>query len=685
MDTIGTAMTTADRTWRPWLWDGAAAAIVTAAIVATLLAAGGIWAHVGGDDLHGWFLPRYEEAARALFREGRLPLWNPWEFCGSPLLAQAQGSIYPPVPPLFAALRPYWALQALVAFDVLALAWGIVAYLRHHGIARWAGGLATAVTVAGVFSTPSGVGIDHPDFLASLAWVPWVFLCWENAMRRGARPWLGLLGLAVGMEWLGGYPDFGMDVAVLLGAAAIVSDGAPAWRRVALAAAGYAIGTAVAAIQILPLAEALGESVRASAQPGFELTRQFMALGRTGLWRAVAWGALGPGLAAWALVALGVATGRRHRLVWLVALVWCLFALDPPLDLLYRLPPFSGSRYPHGWSNLAPLFIGLLAAAGAVTTTRRAPRLARILVLVLVVGAAARAGRTIAATPTRLGFAAPDRTLIDRRMAVIERAVATLPDASRIVSRREQNAGMDITRRLRAAGGYDPSMPPKRVRRLIDEINANTRMGGLSIFVARSPRLAALLGVGLVTAPVGPPARMLEARGFRVRAALPPNDVLLHRRPVPRARLVHRVVAAAGDDAVVARLRDPTHDLERTVVLDPADARTVGPLGAPTPMDVVRIVRDEPERLALDTRSRAPALAVVTDAYYPGWEATVDGTPTRILRADLAFRAVPVPAGAHHVSMRYAPASVRAGALVSLCALLVAGTLLVARRGDGRA
>ena len=41
--------------------------------------------------------------------------------------------------------------------------------------------------------------------------------------------------------------------------------------------------------------------------------------------------------------------------------------------------------------------------------------------------------------------------------------------------------------------------------------------------------------------------------------------------------------------------------------------------------------------------------------YYPGWIAEIDGKASHILRADVLFRAVEVPAGRHHVVFRYAP------------------------------
>ncbi len=70
--------------------------------------------------------------------------------------------------------------------------------------------------------------------------------------------------------------------------------------------------------------------------------------------------------------------------------------------------------------------------------------------------------------------------------------------------------------------------------------------------------------------------------------------------------------------------------------------------------------------------------------YYPGWEATVDGRAAPLRRANVAFSAVPVPAGTSEVVLRYAPRSVRYGVAVSGVSLVVALGLLAATLGGGR-
>ncbi|HET7343700.1 MAG TPA: YfhO family protein, partial [Methylomirabilota bacterium] len=78
--------------------------------------------------------------------------------------------------------------------------------------------------------------------------------------------------------------------------------------------------------------------------------------------------------------------------------------------------------------------------------------------------------------------------------------------------------------------------------------------------------------------------------------------------------------------------------------------------------------------------SDAPAVLVLTDTWFPGWRARVDGRPATLWRADHAFRAVAVPAGRHEVELRYQPRSVLIGALVSALAAALTLALLVAGR-----
>jgi hypothetical protein len=95
----------------------------------------------------------------------------------------------------------------------------------------------------------------------------------------------------------------------------------------------------------------------------------------------------------------------------------------------------------------------------------------------------------------------------------------------------------------------------------------------------------------------------------------------------------------------------------------------------------VEWVSYEPEQLQLDVRAADTTALVVSDLYAEGWHAAVDGEEVPIYATDLALRGLVVPAGKHHVSMRYrTPGLVLGGALSALGLLLVLALLLLPRR-----
>jgi uncharacterized membrane protein YfhO len=75
---------------------------------------------------------------------------------------------------------------------------------------------------------------------------------------------------------------------------------------------------------------------------------------------------------------------------------------------------------------------------------------------------------------------------------------------------------------------------------------------------------------------------------------------------------------------------------------------------------------------------------VLSDSHYPGWQATLDGVPTPIHRANFALRAVRIPVGSHRVRFEYEPRSFHAGLTVSLLALGGLITALFVARGNDR-
>ncbi len=134
---------------------------------------------------------------------------------------------------------------------------------------------------------------------------------------------------------------------------------------------------------------------------------------------------------------------------------------------------------------------------------------------------------------------------------------------------------------------------------------------------------------------------------------------------LPRARLAPhvRVVANAAD--AEALLKRPDYDPKWEIVIE-----SDHPLPTVFEGEVTWKERTT-DRCTLEVAVKQPAVLVLADTDYPGWEATIDGVATPILRANLAFRAVEVPAGTHRVEFRYRPAAARQGAVASAFFLLL--------------
>ena len=656
---------------------------VTAAAIACLTElllrrSGGVWDHVGGADLHGIFISKYEYGARAI-RELRLPLWNRTEFCGAPLLATAQAALlYPPVIWWFNVLPPKQALSFLNGTHVLIFAWATIAYLRRHRIPRLGGAFATFVALGALCTAPGGAIFDHPNYIATVAWCPAVLVCWEKSLRGGGR-WVIACGFASAMQWLAGYPDFVLDTAIFLGLAAALSDEAPIARRFAYVVVALLIGVGLAAVQLIPLAESVRESLRVENQQRFEFLRTLAALNSPdAIWDEVkryGWsaGALG-------LVAI-IFDWSRSRATWLVCFVWALFALNYPFSWLYGVPPFSAVRLPLGWRYLAAFFLGALAAAGLhrLWTTRSSTSRARALGargLAIVLGAAAiRYGAECITTyPASLPDPAPDYGLMTRRAVVLSSLRNLFGASARVVAYPETAGGFALRYDLPSPHGYEPALAPKRIAHLLTPLKLyglpTADAGAASIAIAAKPHLASLLGIGLVAVPRTLAGVLLPA-GFTRVADIPPRDVVLYRRPVPRISLAHRATIVGSEqkslDAVLARKAGEEDNI--VVIIPPGEA--MPRLEARDGQEEVRLVADEAERVVVRATVSASAMLVLRDAFYPGWRARVDGTAAPVVEVDHAFRGVPLDSGNHVVEFDYAPTSLKLGASASGLTLLV--------------
>jgi hypothetical protein len=199
-----------------------------------------------------------------------------------------------------------------------------------------------------------------------------------------------------------------------------------------------------------------------------------------------------------------------------------------------------------------------------------------------------------------------------------------------------------------------------------------------------TPAHARLLRLGAVRSVVA-----LHRRGFEdlvptaAFASLFPEPILTYRVPgsLPRAYSVGRAHVSDGQAALQALL-DPSFDPTRQVVLAGEGAAAAAEAGRGG-RGGVRIEELFADRERLDVDLDRAGYVISVDAWDPGWRAWVDGKASPVLRANVAFRAVAVPAGRHVVELAYRPWSVLVGVTVTAGALLTSiglGGVLYRRR-----
>ncbi len=146
------------------------------------------------------------------------------------------------------------------------------------------------------------------------------------------------------------------------------------------------------------------------------------------------------------------------------------------------------------------------------------------------------------------------------------------------------------------------------------------------------------------------------------------EPTLVYRVPgaLPRAQLVSGVRVADGAPSLDV-LRDETFDPTREVVLPSGNARPPDPGFSGTS----RILTRKPDRVAIATEANAEGYLVLTDGYDPNWRVAIDGRPASLLRANVVFRAVAVPAGSHTVELRYWPRAFVLGWAITAATVLL--------------
>lgn len=644
-----------------------------------------------------------------------LPLWTTWERLGQPFAAALiTEACYPPR--LLSLLAgPWWAVTLQHLFHVLVAAVGTYAAARSLRIGRLASGFSAFAFALGPMFTHLA---SQPNVVAAVAWTGALVASRE----RRSFPLFVLLSL------LAGSPETTLWQLALVAAVALAR-GVRSGLRLVLP---VALGAGLAAFALVPAAElavTAGRVVSADEALVWSVPPVGLAsmvwfqidLPRGDYWRgdqsfvlSLFLGTLTAALAAVALyrprrttVALAVAAAALAAL--------SLGAYFLPSALVLKVPPLNLFRYPAKYVVGAAFALCLLSGRGLDRLAAIAQRVRRARKPVLVTAAVwalgcgaglallpwlregARAGLAWGAVFLAAGagafFAAP----APRRWAKVRSAVLALaslellaahallgmpawlpasalstpsPLAAKIPGSFQGRISVDLS------GDHAERVGERYIERsreaLVPLRFAEEHLRAVEGYGAPAPRrLAALLE--------GRPRAAYDLAGveYFVRrgeapfpdlsevAAFPDLPSLFHSETaMPRAFVVHRSTVVE-DEAALAAVRAEEQPFRETVYLAEGAAIDDPSRGCST----ARVRPTERQNaLEIDVHACADGYLVITDAWAPGWRATVDGDAAEVVRANYLVRAVRVPAGEHEVQLRYRPLSWVVGAALSLLA-----------------
>lgn len=644
-----------------------------------------------GDFTYQFFVFR-DIAYRAL-AAGHLPLWSDCFFAGYPFHADPQSQLfYPPIWISFALLKlmgwgnfPLFALTLETTLHYLLVSIFTFCFLRAELSSPTPPHSHTLIPLLGAITfTYGGYLTGYPPLqtaiLETVTWLPLILL---TLRRLASQPQslistrsvqsLSLSSLLLALAFFAGHPQTFLFVAYLAAAYFIHRAAAHArpwrWTLTRLAAIfGLLFGLSLA--QLLPQAQYLSLSTRASLtfaqlSSGFPpgIVKQF-------LFTDPVWSPLYVGILPLALALTAVVIARKSSvLFWLgVALVGLVLSLGgntPLYTLAYYLLP--GYRLFRGQERLALLVsfsLATLAAYGlAAIMAWRSSRgegwgvkAASLLVVGLTV-------LNLYLTRTSTNLVAPFdpypyNPILDPIRADPELFFRVQDDA-------RMQGHFACGYGFKEWGGISPIRPaawatfdehaPESLRwKVIGMKYLITWKNGA---VTRENELPPAIRVAEGSAPQG------EAKVYRMYE-------------IPRrAWLVYQTQTT---DDVFAALRASGFDPFATAVTrSPSSVDFDG--GGGRGEGAVTVTEDYPGHLSLAVTTDSPALLVISEAYYPGWAASVNGQPVSVIEADAFLQAVPIPAGNSTVELNYRPATLLAGAIISLLSLTACIVLLIFR------
>lgn len=672
----------------------------------------------GGSDITHLNYPSRAYLGETLRREGHIPLWCPYIMNGFPIHAEGQGGfLYPLNYILFRFLPSPSAFTYSVVLTFFIAGSGTMAFGRLLGL-----GVLGSLT-SGIVFMLSGffvAHVRHLNMIQAASLFPWALYFSEKFLRTGKLFFAACSGVALGLSILAGFPQIFYYSAGVLALYILLrgywrDENRVSFRKSLLGMAlALLVALGVGAAQWFPTYELFQNSIRAGGVPhlwkagwaySFRDLLTFLSpfqMGRPSqgyfleisdlFWENFFYtGTLSLWLSCF-VVFLQFKRNIHVRALVVIGAISVAVALSGAFGMegLLRdaLPGFDFFRVHQRILFIFAFSMTLLAGFGVHFVLEKLGKVAAFLLLAIVsVDLFITGYKENAYADTSAWFQHPPFLHIVRAKPgrILSDSYDAYMKAFKVSSgwRLGTNAYSAIRRSLAPNSNIEWEVPAVH--------------GHGALFLKRFDNLWKILSANLwsqeernesVITPLG--RRLLNLQntqylltfftvktpGFvplfesRYTEGLPTFRMYGNMNSLPRAIVVSKArYAKTGEEALRILLKND-FDPSRSVLLEEKESFSPGMAGKWR----AEIKEETPHHLTLSVSSEKEGFLVLSDTFYPGWKAALDGKETPILRANYAFRAIRLPAGNHEVVFQYEPFSYKLGCWVS--SLTLAGIVV---------
>ncbi len=652
-------------------------------------------------------------------RSGTLPSWTPLIGNGIPLDGEVMGTFYPVTFLLFKFLPMSAAYNLLIVISLFILGVGMYVWLRTLGIGRIASLLPSLVLPISGITIPR---LEHIMIIPGLSLLPWIMVATHLLIRNPTKKNVLFLSGTVGLQILAAFPQVTF-ISLLLSLTYYLLAGRG--RGIVLYGFAILLSLGIGAIQLLPsYVYAKNSTISDGFDPamssyyafplrhlltfinpyalGNPRNATYPILSKSGgsiFWENSSFVGIVP------LLLFAVTLIKRRRSI---SIMLCMLGIafllmlgyHSPLYVIYSLWPFSNFRTPSRFLWMFVFALLTLSAYGAdmVWERKKWRRILRgLLITAILVNTAHVAWTwwdyhaltqisTWQKPPEIIPYLNPNERVYTHGFTIpylTEYTKRGYPSLERYYFLRNLLApNSNVFWNITHTDAY-PGLVLQRssiTKNLLTDGMRTDEIQKIGTISGVAKKLLDLNAVGTIISTAFFPTtnNLISIKEFQNNGV----SIIVYHNPeaLPRAYL--------ADDIAVARTVRQARDIlsqndftpGKTILAEVALPVETGTL----PLGEAQITGETPTSVQIEVKknNRASVL-VLSDTYYPGWQATVDGNPTRIYPVNISQRGVVVPPGDHLIQFKYNSEYFRIGVIITIVSISLTFGLMAYPQGRG--